>query len=130
MYDLMRYWDNDHNDWDEESMAFAAGWRQQPKWVASHAVLDLGPNAKQLGADLEGEVRRLKAEVTGEIEVAGPQIAHCLTELGLIDVYRLYVHPVVLENGPRYFAGPVPPLRLNAIDRIDDDVVRLTYVPA
>jgi len=62
--------------------------------------------------------------------VAGPVLAHSLTELGLIDEYRIYLHPVVLGRGNPYFAGPRPPLRLVAHDPIGEDVVRLTYVPA
>ncbi len=52
------------------------------------------------------------------------------TELGLIDEYRIYLHPIVLGQGKPYFAGPQPPLRLMTHDRIDEDVIRLTYVPA
>ena len=66
----------------------------------------------------------------GEIEVAGPRLAGSLTELGLIDEYRIYLHPAVLGRGTPYFAGPPPALRLAAHDRIGDDVVRLSYVPA
>jgi riboflavin biosynthesis pyrimidine reductase len=65
-----------------------------------------------------------------EIEVAGPALAQSLTELGLIDEYRIYLHPVVLGHGKPYFAGPRPPLRLMTSDRIDEDVIRLTYVAA
>ncbi|MGH8855517.1 MAG: dihydrofolate reductase family protein [Telluria sp.] len=72
-------------------------------------------------------MRKLKAEHEGEIEVAGPDLARSLTELGLIDEYRIYLHPVVL--GP-CFAGPRPPLRLVSHDRIGEDVLRLRYVPA
>lgn len=32
-YEVMRYWDEDHSEWDEEERAFAAAWRSQPKWV-------------------------------------------------------------------------------------------------
>lgn len=53
-----------------------------------------------------------------------------LTELGLIDEYRVYLHPVVLGHGKPYFAGPRPPLRLVTHDRIGDDVIRLAHVPA
>ncbi|WP_235680158.1 dihydrofolate reductase family protein [Paenibacillus albicereus] len=62
--------------------------------------------------------------------VAGPELAHRLTELGLVDEYRLYLHPVVLGRGKPFFAGPRPPLRLAASDRIGEQVIRLTYVPA
>ncbi|NEK55530.1 dihydrofolate reductase, partial [Rhizobium leguminosarum] len=44
--------------------------------------------------------------------------------------YRIYLHPVVIGHGKPYFAGPRPPLRLMAHDRIGEDVIRLTYVPA
>jgi RibD C-terminal domain len=63
-------------------------------------------------------------------QLAGPNLAHSLTELGLIDEYRIYLHPVVLGHGKPYFAGPRPRLRLMTNDRIAEDVVRLTYVPA
>ncbi|MBY0505053.1 MAG: dihydrofolate reductase family protein [Bryobacteraceae bacterium] len=93
-------------------------------------MTSVGPNASLLGADLERAIRELKAQHEGEIEVAGPGLAKNLTGLGLIDEYRIYLHPVVLGHGDPYFAGPRPPLRLKAHDRIDEDVIRLTYVPA
>jgi dihydrofolate reductase len=130
MYEIMRYWDDDHPEWGEAEQAFAAAWRNQPKWVVSRTLQSVGPNASLVGNDLEGAIRELKATRDGEIEVAGPNLAHSLTELGLIDEYRIYLHPVVLGHGKPYFAGPRPPLRLMSNDRIDGDVIRLTYVPA
>jgi dihydrofolate reductase len=130
MYEVMRYWDDDHPEWGEDEHAFAAAWRHNPKWVVSRSLKSVGPNATLIGDDLEGVIRKLKAERDGVIEVAGPQLAQSLTELGLIDEYRIYLHPVVLGKGKPYFAGPRPPLRLMANDRIDEDVIRLTYVPA
>ena len=75
-------------------------------------------------------VRGLKARLAGEISVSGPDMARSLTDLGLIDEYRLYLHPVVLGAGKPFFAGPRPPLRLAATDRIGEDIIRLTYVPS
>ena len=130
MYEIMRYWDDDQPEWDADERAFAAAWRNQDKWVVSRTSKSVGPNAVLVEDDLEGAIRALKAEREGEIEVAGPKLAHSLTELGLIDEYRIYLHPVVLGHGTPYFAGPRPPLRLVAHDRIGDDVVRLSSVPA
>jgi dihydrofolate reductase len=130
MYELMRYWDDDHPEWDADRHAFAAAWRKQPKWVVSRSLTSVGPNARLLEGELEGAIRRLKAERDGEIEVAGPALAQSLTDLGLIDEYRIYLHPVVLGHGTPYFAGPRPRLRLMTHDRIGEDAIRLTYVPA
>jgi len=130
MYETMRYWDDDHPEWSADEQAFAAAWRRQPKWVVSRSLEAVGPNATLVAGDLEGTIRRLRAERDGEIEVAGPNLAQCLTEMGLIDEYRIYLHPVVLGHGTPMFAGPRPPLRLVSHDRIGEDVLRLCYVPA
>jgi len=130
MYEVMRYWDDEQPEWGADEKAFAAAWRKQPKWVASRTLKSVGPNATLIGNDLEGAIRKLKAEREGEIEVAGPNLPHSLTELGLIDEYRIYLHPVVIGHGKPFFAGPRPPLRLASNDWMGDDVIRLTYVPA
>ena len=130
MYETMRYWDEDHPEWSAELQEFAAAWRRQPKWVVSRSLKSVGPNATLVEDEVEAVIRGLKAQLAGEIEVAGPQLARSLTDLGLIDEYRLYLHPVVLGRGKPFFAGPRPPLRLVASDLIGEDVIRLTYVPA
>jgi dihydrofolate reductase len=130
MYEVMRYWDEDHPEWTPEQRDFAAAWRRQPKWVVSRTLESVGPNASLVEDDLEATIRGLKAGRVGEIAVAGPELAQSLTDLGLIDEYRLYLHPVVLGRGKPFFAGPRPRLRLVASDRIGADVIRLTCVPA
>jgi dihydrofolate reductase len=130
MYEIMRYWDDEHPEWNDAERAFASAWRKQPKWVVSRSLKSVGPNATLIENDLEGTIRDLKATHDGEIEVAGPDLARSLTELDLIDEYRIYLHPVVLGHGKPYFAGPRPRLRLVTNDLIAEDVVRLTYVPA
>ena len=130
IYEIMRYWDDDHPEWDAARRDFAAAWRNQPKWVVSRSLKSVGPNATLVGDDFEAVIRALKAERVGEIDVAGPDLARSLTDLGLIDEYRIYLHPVLLGRGTPFFAGPRPPLRLVAGDRMDEHVIRLTYVPA
>jgi dihydrofolate reductase len=130
MYEVMRYWDEDRPEWSAEQGEFAAAWRRLPKWVVSRSLKSVGPNAMLVEDDIGAVVRGLKAERAGEITVSGPSLAQSLTELGLIDEYRLYFHPIVLGRGKPFFAGPRPPLRLVSSDVMDVDVIRLTYVPA
>ena len=130
MYEIMRYWDEDLPDWDADERAFAMAWRSRPKWVVSHSLKAAGPNATLVVDDFETVIRRLKAELAGEVYVGGTVLAQSLTNAGLIDEYRLYFRPVVLGGGTPFFAGPRPPLHLVASDLIADDVIRLTYVPA
>jgi dihydrofolate reductase len=130
MYEIMQYWDEDLPDWDAEQHEYAAVWRCKPKWVVSRSLKSVGPNATLVENDIEAAIRALKAQQVGEIEVAGPDLAGSLTGLGLIDEYRIYLHPVVLGRGKPFFSGPRPRLRLVASDLIIEDVIRLTYVPA
>jgi dihydrofolate reductase len=130
MYGVMRYWDEEQPGWDAPEREYAEVWRKQPKWVVSGSLKSVGPNATLVSDNLEATVRDLKSRLDGYMEVSGPQLAHSLTQLGLIDEYRIYLHPVVLGKGTPYFAGPRPRLRLTATDRIGADVIRLTYVSA
>ncbi|WP_250628196.1 dihydrofolate reductase family protein [Pinirhizobacter soli] len=129
MYEVMRYWDEDLPDWDAAEREFAAAWQSKPKWVVSRSLKSVGPNATLVADDVEAAMRRLKTEHPGEIEVAGPDLARSLGDLGLIDEYQIYLHPVVVGSGKPFFAGPRPPLRLVANELIVENVIRLTYVP-
>ena len=134
MYEAMRYWDSD--GW-QASVAtrgpdledFAMAWRRESKWVVSRTLKEVGPNASLITGDLGTAVRELKARVQGTISVAGTKLAYSLGELGLIDEYRLYVHPFVLGGGKPLFPGPRPALRFVESRQMDDNVIRLTYAP-
>lgn len=128
MYEIMRYWDDDQPGWGADEQAFAAAWRKMPKWVVSRTLESVGANARLVKGELGEAIRAIKDEVEGEIEVAGPDLARSVSELGLIDEYRIYLHSVVLGEGTPYFAGPRPRLRLVGCDRVDEDVVRVRYV--
>ncbi len=130
LYEIMRYWDEDQDGWGAEERAFAKAWRAMPKWVVSGTLATVGPNATLVQGDLRAAVQALKAGQKGEIDVGGPQLAQALGEMGLIDEYRLYFHPVVAGGGRPFFAGALPRLRLVASERIGPDVICLTYRPA
>jgi len=126
MYEVMRIWDEDRPEWGAKQRDFAAAWRSQPKWVVSRSLKSVGPNATLVADDVEAVIRGLKAQLVGEIGVGGPDLARSLTDLGLIDEYRLYFRPVVLGRGKPFFAGPAaaPPCgqRFNRRGRDQVDV--------
>jgi len=129
-YEIMRYWDEDQADWGADERDYAAVWRRQPKWVVSRTLTSVGPNATLVQGDVATAARDLKARLDGEIDVAGPDLARTLTDLRLIDEYRLYFRPFALGGGAPFFAGAAPALRFIASDPIGEDAIRLTYVPA
>jgi dihydrofolate reductase len=130
MYEVLRYWDEDQPGWEPHDYEFAAAWRALPKWVASRSLKSVGPNATLVHDDLGAFVRRLKAQVEGDIDVSGPELAGSLTELGLIDEYHLYFRPFVLGVGKPYFAGARPPLQFVSAGALGEDVVKLTFLTA
>jgi len=129
VYELMQYWDGDEPDWGEAEKAFAVAWRRVPKYVVSRTLKSVGPNATLVEGDLATAIRDLKARLSGEIDVAGPKLAQSLTDLGLIDEYRLIIRPYVLGHGAPFFAGPTPPLRLVSSERLAEDAIKATYAP-
>ena len=127
MYEVMRYWDDDQPDWGATERDFAAARRAKPKWVVSTTLQSVGANATLIRGDVGTAVRALKAELDGDIDVAGPELAGSLTALGLMDEYRLYLRPFVLGSGKPFFAGARPPLRLVTSEAVGEDAVMLTY---
>ena len=68
MYEVMRYWDEDHSEWDEAERDYAAAWRSQPKWVVSRSLKSVGPNATLIGEDIEATIRGLRPNWTGRLK--------------------------------------------------------------
>ena len=130
IYEFMRYWHEDQPDWDDARREFAEAWRRIPKWVVSTTLDEVGPNTTLIRGDLEANVRRIKAEHEGRIDVAGPKLAGAFTELGLIDEYEVLLRPYVLGSGKPFFVGPRPPLKPVSMERVGDDSVLLVYEPA
>lgn len=129
MYEIMSYWDDVQPGWDEAEAAFGMAWRAQQKWVVSETLTTLGQNAALVEGDLRGAVERIKTEAHADIEVAGPVLARALDDLGLIDEFQIYLHPVVTGGGTPFFGAARAPLRLVSSDVLAEDVVRLVYRP-
>jgi riboflavin biosynthesis pyrimidine reductase len=53
----------------------------------------VGPKTTLVSDEVEVAMRELKARLAGEVDVSGPELARSLTDLGMVDEYRLYFHP-------------------------------------
>lgn len=127
---------------------FAAFWPSQPsdnpiaqamngsrKYVVSTRLKDPleWSNSVLLSGDLADEVGRLKASEPKDLSVVGSGVlAQSLAELGLVDEYDIFLHPLVLGSGNRLFEHGLPRTALELVDTktTTTGVVILVYRPA
>src|ERR671913_2324812 len=83
LYEVMRYWDEDHPEWTPELREFAEAWRSQRKWVVSRSLKSVGPNATLVEDDIEAVIRGLKARLLGGDGGFGPELGRKVGGLGL-----------------------------------------------
>ena len=117
LYETMVYWETaeEQPSLAEPEREFARLWKALPKIVFSRTLEKVEGNTRLVRDSAAEEVVRLKEESGKDLAVGGAGLAAGLTELGLIDEYRLFVSPVVLGGGTPYF----PPL---------DDRIKLELV--
>jgi dihydrofolate reductase len=78
----------------------------KPKYVVSSTRRDFSwSNTFHLTGDLKESVERLKRDTPRGVLVGSPKLGTALEQLGLIDDYRLVVHPVLAGHGPTLFPG-------------------------
>src|SRR5215510_151112 len=116
--------------WPSRAGELADRLNQMPKYVVSSTLKDPAwNNSKVLAGDVRQEVSKLRAELDGEIVVAGSiQLVRTLMENELVDELRLMIYPVVLGAGDRLFGETRDqrPVRLAEM-RTVDDLAYLTY---
>ena len=105
LYETMLYWETaDENPSAEEyTLEFARIWKALPKIVVSKTLEKVEGNTRLIRGDVAEEVAELKGQPGKDIAVGGAGLAATFTELGLIDEYLLFLTPVVLGGGTRYF---------------------------
>jgi dihydrofolate reductase len=106
MYELMvGYWPTAEADPSATPamLEFARIWKDTPKIVFSRTLARVEWSSRLVRDDAAGEVARLKAQPGFHMSVGGPGTAATLMRLGLIDEYRLFVHPVILGAGTPFF---------------------------
>jgi dihydrofolate reductase len=135
LYELMAaYWPTGDEDPDapEYEKEYARIWRAMPKVVFSKTLQQVGWNSRLVRGDAAAEVNRLKALPGGAMSVGGAELAASLMQLGLIDEYRLYIHPVILGEGRPLFGALREPIHLRLVETriFGSGVVLLRYAKA
>ncbi|MCP3804874.1 dihydrofolate reductase family protein [Allokutzneria sp. A3M-2-11 16] len=130
LYELMaEYWPHVPEDAPPIQREFAALWTEKPKVVFSRTLTEVHWNSRLVSENAVEEVRRLKAEGDGVMEVGGAGIAASLMPHGLIDEYQLFVSPVVLGGGTPMFPSLDKRIQARLAEtKHFDHVVMLRYV--
>ncbi len=115
LYEVMAaYWPTAESDpaATDAMRDFARIWRAMPKIVFSTTLPSVAWNSRLVSGDVSDELAKLKVEFDGDLAVAGPTLAAAFIERGLVDEYRLVVHPVVLGAGTPFFPRLERPIGL------------------
>src|SRR4051812_1654565 len=118
LYEVMAaYWPTAESDPEATGpmLEFARIWNATPRVVFPNTLESVDFNSRLATGDIVEELAKLRAEVDGDIEVGGPTLAAQFIERGLVDEYRLIVHPVVLGDGLPYFPRLDRPLGLRLV---------------
>lgn len=131
---MAAYWPTADADPDAPAPVreFASIWRDMPKIVYSRTLAHADWNTTIRRDVVVEEIRALTAEPGGDLVVGGADLAATFRRLGLIDEYRLYVHPVLLGRGNPLFrdADARSSLRLVETRMFGNGVVLLRYARA
>jgi dihydrofolate reductase len=127
---LAPYWSALKNN----EMGVAAKLNSVPKFVVSSTLNKADWNNTSIIKDnLAEEVSRLKQQPGNEIQIEGSgTLVHSLMDTGLIDEYRLLIHPVIVGSGKRFFKDGAPFAKLELVEnkKFGSGVTRLRYIVA
>lgn len=118
LYETMVYWETVDQDpaASDVALEFAEIYKRQPKLVFSTTLSSVTGNATLASGDPGEIVRQLKQEPGKDLAVGGAGLASTFMELDLIDEYRLFVSPVILGAGTRFFTGLRQRLELELVE--------------
>ena len=119
LYEVMAaYWPTGEKDpaSTEPMREFARIWNPMPKIVFSTSLKQVEHNSRLVKGDVGAVLDRLRDEFDGDLDVGGPNLAGQFVRRGLVDEYRLVIHPVVLGAGTPFWPELEAPLRLRLVD--------------
>jgi dihydrofolate reductase len=135
MYELMAdYWPTGDTDpaATDAMREFARIWKPMPKIVFSTSLDRVDHNARLVQGDVGPVLEELRRQFPGDIDVGGPNLAGQFVRRGLVDEYRLVVHPVVLGAGTPFWPDLDTPLPLRLVETrsFASGAELRSYVPA
>ena len=135
VYEVMAaYWPTGEDDPQatETTREFARIWNRMPKIVFSSTLERVDHNSRLVRGDVAAVLKDLRREFDGDLGVAGPNLAGQFVRRGLVDEYRIVVHPVVLGSGTPFWPKLDAPLRLRPVEtrRFESGVELRSYVPS
>jgi dihydrofolate reductase len=113
----------------EQEKEYARIWRSKPKIVFSNTLERVEWNSRLVRGNIAEEVARLKEQPGKDMSVSGAGIAATFMQLGLIDEYRLYIHPVILGSGKPMFQQQPGRINIKLVEqhKFESGVVLLRY---
>ncbi len=135
MYEVMAaYWPYGEDDPEatDAMREFSRLWKPMPKIVFSTTLDSVEHNARLVHGDVGAVLDDVRREFDGDIGVGGPNLGNQFVRRGLIDEYRLVIHPVVLGAGTPFWPQLDEPLRLKLLETrtFASGLMAVSYAPA
>ena len=131
IYEAMVYWETAYRAHDHPQFHhdFARLWQAAEKVVYSRTLAEPRSARTRIEREFDPDaVRRLKADAERDITVSGPELAAHALRAGLVDELQMFVCPVVVGGGKRFFpAGVQSKLELVEERAFRNSVVALRY---
>lgn len=105
VWDVMSsFWPNAEQYSDHpHTTAYAPIWRKADKVVVSRTLESADWNTRVIRDDVVAELTAIKDSGRDLVLFGGSDLAAFLTEHGVVDEYRVFVHPVILGGGKPAF---------------------------
>ena len=131
MYETMVYWETAHLEPNQPAyvLDFARTWQAADKVVYSTTLEQVGSKRTRIERTFDPDaVRQLKVESELDFTIDGPNLAAHAIRAGLVDEYQLYVCPVIVGGGHRFFPDDIR-VDLELLDerRLGNGVMYLRY---
>ena len=110
MYEAMEYWETAYaaHDHPQFLLDWARQWQATEKIAYSRTLAEPRSARTRIEREFDPDaVRRLKADAVHDITVNGPELAAHALRAGLVDEFQMFVCPVVLGGGKRFFPDGV-----------------------